>query len=294
MISSMTGFGEVTADIDGVGYSIEIRTVNNRHLKVYTRLPEIASFLSDDIEKLIRSNICRGTVNYSLRMRNVSADALVEVDQPILQGYIQKLKDVAKTCDVKEKIDLSVLLTLPGVIADVKPTEELIEKLRSVILDLSEKVIERLKEMRKQEGSALAGDLLAYCGQLREMTDKVHDKSSDTIEVYHDKLQKRVDELLARANLKIDSDLLAREVAVFAERSDIAEEITRLYSHLDQFESGCKGNENIGRKLDFITQEMLRETNTIGSKAAGGEISSLVIDMKCVIDRIKEQVQNVE
>ena len=148
--------------------------------------------------------------------------------------------------------------------------------------------------MRKQEGEALADDLLANCNALKEKTSLVQGKSKDTIEHYHDKLKKRVDELLAKANLQIDSDLLAREVAVFAERSDIAEEITRLHSHLAQFESGCRGDENIGRKLDFIAQEMLRETNTIGSKACNAEISGLVIDMKCIIDRIKEQVQNVE
>lgn len=294
MISSMTGFGEVSADVDGVGYSIEIRTVNNRHLKVYTRLPEIASFLSDEIEKLIKTNISRGTVNYSLRIRNVSAESLVEVDQGVLRGYIDKLKAAAKSCDVKEKIDLSVLLTLPGVIADVKPDEEVTEKLRSVILDLSGQAIAKLWEMRKQEGAALADDLLANCNLLKEKTDLVQGQSQGTIEHYHDKLKKRVDELLAKANLQMDSDLLAREVAVFAERSDIAEEITRLNCHLAQFESGCKGDENVGRKLDFITQEMLRETNTIGSKACNAEISGLVIDMKCIIDRIKEQVQNVE
>jgi uncharacterized protein (TIGR00255 family) len=204
------------------------------------------------------------------------------------------LKEVAAESGLEEKMDLAVLLTLPGVVQDVAPSEEMAEKLKAVILDLTGKAIDKLKEVRAQEGIDLADDLLANCAILKEKTDQVQGNSVNTVELYHEKLKKRVDELLANAKLKIDSDLLAREVAIFAERSDVAEEITRLNSHLKQFEKACKGNENVGRRLDFISQEMLRETNTIGSKALNADISNLVIDMKCIIDRIKEQVQNVE
>ncbi|MBW8014741.1 MAG: YicC family protein [Planctomycetes bacterium] len=294
MISSMTGFGEITAEVDGTVYSVEIRTVNNRHLKAYVRLPEKAAFLNDPIEKMIRNELSRGTVNYSLRMHNISSQADVEIDKNTLKGYIDNLKDIATETGLQENIDLAVLLTLPGAVQEITPSEEVAEKLKTVILDLTSKAIDKLKEMRAQEGIDLADDLLANCRILKEKTDQVHSNSTDTVELYHEKLKKRVDELLANAKLKIDSDLLAREVAIFAERSDIAEETTRLNSHLKQFEKACKGNENVGRRLDFISQEMLRETNTIGSKALNASISNLVIDMKCIIDRIKEQVQNVE
>ncbi|MCF7956372.1 MAG: YicC family protein [Phycisphaerae bacterium] len=294
MISSMTGFGEVSAEIDGTVYSVEIRSVNNRHLKAYIRLPEKAAFLNDLIEKMIRNELSRGTVNYSLRMHNISSQADVEIDKNTLKGYIDKLKEVAAESNVEEKIDLAVLLTLPGAVQDTAPSEELAEKLKIVILDLTGKAIDKLKEVRVQEGIDLANDLLANCAILKDKTDQVESNSVNTVEQYHEKLKKRVDELLANAKLKIDSDLLAREVAIFAERSDVAEEITRLNSHIKQFETACKSDENAGRRLDFISQEMLRETNTIGSKALNADISNLVIDMKCIIDRIKEQVQNVE
>ena len=294
MISSMTGFGEITAEVDGTIYSVEMRTVNNRHLKAYIRLPEKAAFLNDQIEKMIRNELSRGTVNYSLRMHNISSQADVEIDNNTVKCYINKLKDVAAESRVEEKIDLAVLLTLPGAIRDAVPSDEMAEQLKSVILELTTKAIEKVKEVRRQEGIDLAEDLLANCAILKDKTDQVQVNSADAVELYHEKLKKRVDELLANAKLKIDSDLLAKEVAIFAERSDIAEEVTRLNSHIRQFEIACKSNENVGRRLDFISQEMLRETNTIGSKALNAKISSLVIDMKCIIDRIKEQVQNVE
>lgn len=294
MISSMTGFGEITAEVDGTVYSVEIRTVNNKHLKAYIRLPEKAAFLNEQIEKMLRNELSRGTVNYSLRTHNISSQADVEIDKNTLKGYIDNLKAIARDSGLKERIDLAVLLTLPGAIQEIAPSEEMAEKIKTVVLDLSNKAIQKLKEMRAQEGIALADDLLANCKALKEKTDLVQKNGGNTVQLYHDKLKKRVDELLANAKLKIDSDLLAREVAIFAERSDVAEEITRLNSHLQQFENGCNGNENVGRKLDFIAQEMLREANTIGSKALNADISNLVIDMKCIIDRIKEQVQNVE
>lgn len=290
----MTGFGEITAEVDGTVYSVEIRSVNNRHLKAYIRLPEKAAFLNDLIEKKIRNELSRGTVNYSLRMHNISSQVDIEIDKNTLKSYIDSLKDIAAESGLEENIDLAVLLTLPGAVQEIAPSEEMAEKLKGVILDLTAKAIDKLKEVRAQEGIDLADDLLANCGALKDKTDQVQSDSVNTVELYHDKLKKRVDELLSNAKLKIDSDLLAREVAIFAERSDVAEEITRLNSHLKQFEKACRGNGNVGRRLDFISQEMLRETNTIGSKALNADISNLVIDMKCIIDRIKEQVQNVE
>ena len=294
MISSMTGFAEVTAEVDGISYCVELRSVNNRHLKTYVRLPEKAAFLTDQVEKLIRSEISRGTVNFSLRMFNISAETDVVVDKNAIKGYISNLKEIANACNLEEKIDLPVLLTLPGVIQEAKPSEDMAEKLKMVILDLAAQAVERLKQMRIEEGKALSEDLLANCDLLKQKTALVQQKSSEMVELYHEKLKNRVDELLSNAKLKIDSDLLAREVAIYAERSDIAEEITRLNSHLAQFEEGCRKKGNIGRKLDFISQELLRETNTISSKSLNAEVSNLVIDMKCIIDRIKEQVQNVE
>lgn len=294
MISSMTGFGEVAAEVDGVAYSVELRAVNNRHLKVFVRVPENIQFLNDEIEKTIRGSLSRGTVNCSLRMQNVSPEPEVTIDENLLKGHINKLKQLGRACETDVNIDFATLLTLPGVLVAVEPGEEEAARIRDVVIGLTKKAIENLKQMRVEEGLALADDLMDRCGDLKNMTAKVKELSSSSLEMYNEKLKGRVDELLSSAKLQIDTDLLAREVAVFADRSDISEEITRLYSHLEQFEKTCKSNENAGRRLDFISQELLRETNTIGSKALNAEISTIVIDMKCVIENIKEQVQNVE
>jgi len=290
----MTGFGEVSAEVDGTVYSVEMRSVNNRHLKAYLRLPEKAAFLNDQVDKKIRKELSRGTVNYSLRMQNVSSQPDSQIDEGILKSYIENLKSIAGESGIERNFDISGLLSLPGVLQESAPSEEMAEKLKKIILDLTGKAIEKLKEVRAQEGVDLAEDLLSNCSQLTEKTEQVSVKSVNTVELYHEKLKKRVDDLLANAKLKIDSDLLAREVAIFAERSDVSEEVSRLHSHIKQFEKACRGDDNVGRRLDFIAQEMLRETNTVGSKALNADISNLVIDMKCIIDRIKEQVQNVE
>ena len=294
MIKSMTGFGEATAEIDGVAYIVEVRTVNNRHLKTHVRLPDCVAFLGEEIEKLLRKSIYRGTVNFSVRMQNTSSQAMYSLDEEALRDYIGRLKRVANACDIKENINLAELLTLPGIIVPLTPDDDLADKMKDCIFVAAGEAIDKLKLMRAEEGKALADDLLGNCGQMRDKLKIIGDRSSDVLKVYHDKLQKRVDELLSGAQLNIDEEMLAREVAVFAERSDIAEELTRLDSHIDQFESCCNGDDNVGRRLDFISQELLREANTIASKACDSTISSLVIEIKCAIDRIKEQVQNVE
>ena len=185
----MTGFGEVTAEVDGTVYSVEIRTVNNRHLKAYIRLPEKAAFLNDQIEKLIRNELSRGTVNYSLRMHNISSQADFEIDKNTLKGYIDNLRDIAAETGLDASIDLAVLLTLPGSIQDVAPSEEMAERLKTVILDLTAQALDRLKAVRAQEGIDLADDLLANCRVLKEKTGQVQSNCTDTVELYHEKLK---------------------------------------------------------------------------------------------------------
>ncbi len=294
MIKSMTGFGEAVAEVDGVAYTVEIRTVNNRHIKTHMRLPESIGFLGEEIDKFLRKNIHRGTVNLSVRMHNLSDQAMYSIDQHALQGYIDELKQVASVAGIEANINLSELLTLPGILQPPMPAEEQADKIRKVIFDTTTEAVAKLISTRTEEGKALASDLLGNCSQMSDRLKSIVGRVPDVLKVYHDKLQKRVDELLSGAQLNIDEELLAREVAIFADRSDIAEELTRLHSHIAQFEKCCNGQENAGRRLDFISQEMLREANTIASKACDSQISRHVIDIKCAIDRIKEQVQNVE
>jgi uncharacterized protein (TIGR00255 family) len=290
----MTGFGEAAGEVDGIVYTLEIRAVNNRYLKLYLRLPEMASFCQETIEKLLRKNIRRGSINYSLFMKNVSGRPLFDVDQNAINDYIVKLKSIAEANNLKCKIDLAQLLTLPAVIQPAAPDDSQAETIKQAVLSLTAQAVEKLKQMRVCEGESIAADLITDCDVIKEKLSMIGDRCPLVIQEYHDKLQKRAQQLTAEAQLNIDEQVLIREIAVFAERSDITEEVNRLDSHINQLRQLCESDQNAGRKLDFISQEMLREANTIASKASDTQISQWVIDIKCAVDRIKEQVQNIE
>ena len=294
MIKSMTGFGDASDQIDGMKYFIEIKTVNNRYLKTSVKISEGAAFMTDEIDKLLRSCINRGTLNFSLKIQSASDRGLFEIDENTIQAYIKKLTTIAEQNNIDTRIDITSLLTIPGIVQPALPDERQAEKIRASVIALTQQALEKLDLMRTQEGKTLADDLIVYCDAIVQKLDVIRRKSPLVVQEYHDKLKKRVDDLLAAARLELDSETLAREVAIFAEKCDIAEEITRLNSHLAQFKAFCKEDTNSGRKLDFVTQEMLREANTIASKASNEVICQSVIDIKCSIDRIKEQVQNIE
>ena len=294
MISSMTGYGEAATEADGIVYTVELRTVNNRYFKPHLRLPDIAAFLESDIEKLLREQIYRGTVTYSLHMKNVASQVLMRIDENAVRQYVDELRSLAGSIGVQCCLDLAQLLNVPGILQPVVPDSALAENMKKAILSLTSQAVEQLKQMRAQEGQLLAEDLLENCAITGEKLKLIRQRSPAVVQEYHDKLKKRAEELLSGTHLKIDAEILAREVAVFADRCDIAEELTRLDSHLRQFVEICQNSNNTGRRLDFISQEMLREANTIASKASDSRICQWVVDIKCAIDRIKEQVQNIE
>ncbi len=292
----MTGYGEAQGEINGVSYAVEVKAVNNRYFKAIVRLPEAVAFLEEDIEKLLRKNLSRGTVNYVLRLKDVSANAnaLFNINEAALQAVVEKLGRVGSSAGVKGTIDIGSLLSLPGIIRPTSPDKDAAEKIRKKVLQISRQAIEKLKQMRAAEGAALEADLERYCKAIKKELERIRARSNAVVQQYAKRLKKRADELLAGAKLKLDEETLAREVAVFADRSDISEEIARLDSHLQQFAEICRVSGQAGRRLDFISQEMLREANTIASKAYDVEITRCVLDIKCQVDRIKEQVQNVE
>jgi uncharacterized protein (TIGR00255 family) len=290
----MTGYGESQGEINDVTYTVEIKAVNNRYFKTSIRLPESAAFLEEDIDKLLRGNLSRGTVTYVLRFKNISANVLFDIDETALRAVMEKLGRVVSSAGVKCPIDIGGLLNLPGIVRPVLPDEETAEEIRKMVLGITQEAIDQLKQMRAAEGAALAADLDSHCDAIKQGLERIRARSKTVLQEYHRKLKKRVDELLVDAKLELDEETLAREVAVLAERSDISEEIARLESHLEQFAESCRANTQAGRKLDFISQEMLREANTIASKASDSEVTRCVVDIKCRIDRIKEQVQNVE
>jgi uncharacterized protein (TIGR00255 family) len=294
MISSMTGYGEASREADGMVFSVEIRSVNNRYYKSHLRLPDLAAFLEGELDKMLRDQLARGTVGYSLHMKNLSGPAMFDIDEGTIQAYLRRLEGIGKSSAIPCQVDLAGLLSLPGVVQPIEPQEEWVQRMRNTVMELTAEAMAELKRRRQEEGRTLAEDLLENCGLIRKYLDEIRQRKDAVIGEYHEKLQKRANELLSGGPLRLDEELLAREVAVFADRCDISEELTRLESHIVQFEAQCRGEGSAGRRMDFISQEMLREANTIGSKASDATIGHAVIEIKCAIERIKEQVQNVE
>ena len=294
MLTSMTGYGEAARDFEGVSYAVEIKAVNNRYLKTIIKLPEGTAFLEDAIDKELRRHLSRGTINYVLRLKAVSANALFEIDEAALRSLIAKLNAISSSVGVQGSIDLASLLDLPGIVQPVLPDEEQSVRIKEFVLRLTTQALDKVKRMRETEGGFLEVDLKKHCDAIREELETIHRCRGSVTQDYAKKLRKRVDELLAEAKLKLDEQTLAREVAILADRSDISEEITRLDAHLQQFAQIYQTDGQAGRRLDFLSQEMLREANTMASKAGDAEIARAVVDIKCLIERLKEQIQNVE
>jgi uncharacterized protein (TIGR00255 family) len=293
MINSMTGFGDASGEAGGVSFTVEIKTLNNRYLKSSIKLFEQAVFLEEDIDRLLRENFQRGTVNCTVRLANGAAGQVAGINWKALSFYVDDLRNFAREKGLEQSIDLAALMQVPGIIGATIPDDQK-AVLGPAILATVKQAIARVNQMRGQEGVALAEDIVRNCKAMSERVERIRSRAPLVVQEYHEKLRKRVDELISVAKLSIDQETLAREVAIFADRADISEELARLTSHLDQFQETCRKDAGAGRKLDFITQEMLREANTIGSKSADAQIAGAVVDIKCAIDRLKEQVQNVE
>ncbi len=293
MLRSMTGFGAAAAEVEGVRYAVEARSVNNRYLKGVIRLPDGLSQMEADADKRLRARLSRGTITLNVQMRLPEDQAVGRINTTALGHYLRQLRELEAEGEAGLRIDLATLSTLPGVCEPPSP-QELLERTREGLLALIDEALAALVAMREEEGRTIQADLLANCDAIEKELAAVSEAAPQVVEDYRQRLAERVEQLTREGNVTIDQDQLAREVAIFAERSDVAEEITRLTGHLGQFRQTVPRNEPTGRKLDFITQEMLREANTIASKANSGEIARRVVDIKTAIDRIKEQVQNVE
>jgi uncharacterized protein (TIGR00255 family) len=294
MIASMTGYGDAQASEDGVQYALELRSLNNRYFKVSIKLPEMLQFLESDVEKLLRTRLGRGSISFSLRLRGDTAGTAYEVNRGALTSYVEQMRALRPPDDVTVTIDLGTLLLVPGVCQPPQLDETLRQRYWQVVEKLTLQAMNGLIQMRRREGLTIREDLLASVAQLREHLTGIAARAPLVVEEYQRRLQARVAMLLSEARIELDRDTLMREVAIFAERCDINEEIARLTAHLDQFAELCDSREYAGRKLDFLAQELLREVNTVGSKSNDATIARSVVEMKGLIDRLKEQVQNVE
>jgi len=298
VIRSMTGFGDASCEVDGVHYAVELRSVNNRYFKATIRLPEALTGLEAELETRLRQMITRGSVLLNASLRQNQSVEGYEINRPMLQMYLDalhRLREDQIGSDPPVSVDLAQLLNLPGVVQPPSNTA-LIEAARPVLLQLIGQAVDKLNTMRCAEGRTIENDLMRHHAYIAERLERIGAHAPQVIEMYHQRLKARVEELLARAELNVPEIDLIREVAVYAERSDIAEEIQRLGAHLDQMKQviASDDGEPAGRTLDFITQELLREANTIASKSNDASISRIIVEVKGAIDRIKEQVQNVE
>ncbi len=293
MIDSMTGFGDATGEREGTHYAVEIRSLNNRFFKPVIKLPENVSGMEPEIENTLRRALSRGSVTFILKMRVDSAEAAYHINVPALSAYLEQLRSI-KGIDDLVTIDLAGLMQLPGVCQEPRDETDEIARHGEMIRRLTEQAIVRLAAMRSREGASLLVDLLKHTRVITEQLVIVADRAPGVIDEYHRKLTLRVNQLLSKAELSVNQSDLLKEVAVYAERADVSEEIQRLRSHIDAFEHACQDDPHAGRKLDFITQEMLREANTIASKSNDALIARAIVEIKGAIDRLKEQVQNVE
>lgn len=294
MLASMTGFGEAHQQLDAIAVAIEMRTINNRHLKLSLRANEGYSVLEPEIDRLVRTKIRRGTVQMNLRVTRVSSEDDYQINGEVLKGYTRQLSDFGLWTPAPTPELLAGLLSLPGVVADRQQVTNDAKADWSKIEPVISEALDKLVAMRETEGQALEADLLTNCEIIAGELAGVIERAPSVGHAYRDRLTERVNAALEELNVSVEPADLIREVAVFADRTDISEETVRLKHHVEQFTETVKLPESSGRKLDFITQEMVREVNTIGSKANDAEISRRVVEMKTALERIREQVQNVE
>jgi uncharacterized protein (TIGR00255 family) len=294
VLLGMTGFGSATAEDDRLSVQAEIRTVNNRYLKISTRYPDFYAKLGSQIEKLLRAGINRGTVNLTLRIDHLNRTSEYLLDQEVLQQYWQQLKKVNEECHLPLPDNLDSLLSLPGAVIDSDSRTHTAESDWPLIEQAIKKALEELTEFRQKEGESAQADLQSSNQIISDQLEVVKQKAPQVVTSYRDRLHQRLTDLLKDQEVELDPDSLIREVSLFADRCDINEEISRLTCHLEQFETILSSDTSQGKKLEFLVQEMFREINTIGSKANDVEISHAVIEMKLAVEKIRENVQNVE
>jgi uncharacterized protein (TIGR00255 family) len=294
LLLSMTGHGEAQRQREGVVVVAEVRTVNNRFLKVSIRASDGYSSLEPQIEATVRRYVRRGSVMVNVRVDRAPSPDDFRLNEVVLTSYYRQLKELSGAADLPDSIRLEPLLALPGVVTETGAGPVDLDAVWPLVEEALVAALENLSRMRTEEGGAMARDLHANCGVIMEQLDRVEERAPLVVESYRRRLTERLNKLLEEYEVSIEPADIVREVGMFADRSDISEEIVRLRSHLEQFQAIARNEDSGGRKLEFIIQEMLRETNTIGSKANDAEIARFVVEIKAAIERMREMIQNVE
>jgi uncharacterized protein (TIGR00255 family) len=296
VLCSMTGYGEASYSSDHLQVAVELRAVNNRYLKVSLRAAEPYNLLEAEFEKVVRRTVKRGTVQVHLRCQRRFAAQDFQINAVALKSYLAQIRDVLAGLDLPDKGQslLGQVLALPGVAPEPAVASLNLEEEWPVLEGVLDRALARLQAMRQEEGRAMAQELLQFRDHIGRELAQIRQRVTLVAEAYRDRLLDRVRLLLTELDVQIDRKDLIKEVAIFAERADISEEVVRLASHLEQFADIINEPESAGRKLEFLTQEMFRETNTIGSKASDVDISRHVVEIKGALEKIRELVQNVE
>ena len=294
MLLSMTGFGEAHRRHGGVVATVELRAINNRYFKLSLKCGEGYNALEVEIEHALRERVRRGAVQMTLRVERARSADDFRLNVEVLSGFRRQLQALYDQWRIAEPIPLAQLLVLPGAVDELGQDRQRAQDDWPLIRDTLQEALQRLNAMREEEGRAMAADLRANLQSIRGELAAIEARAPEALAAYRARLTERLKSTLAEFQVTLDPADILKEAAIVAERSDIGEEIVRLGSHLDQFEQILDDSESQGRKLEFLTQEMLRETNTIGSKSGDLPSARHVIEIKAAIERIREMIQNVE
>ena len=292
MIKSMTGFGRGHKVLNGRDITVEIRSVNHRYYEFSSRLPRSLNYVEERLKSLLQGRISRGKVEVSVLLNNVeAADEKITINRDVVREYIEALRSVKGEFGLTDDLALSNVLRIPDAFTVVK-TETDEEQLWEDIKSTAEEALEHFISMRENEGARMKQDVLSRLAQIEEWVGVVETRSPQVVEDYRKRLYDKMCEVLSSSN--IDENRILLEAGIFSEKTAVDEETVRLRSHIAQFRSMLESGEPVGRKLDFLVQEMNRETNTIGSKVQDIEVTRIVVDQKSEIEKIREQIQNIE
>lgn len=293
MLKSMTGFGRSQIDRDDYSLKVEMKTVNSRYLDIHFRMPKVFNAYEDAMRKTISEYLTRGKLDVFVEFQlRPGAGLTIEPNLDVIAKYAEAYRAIAESQGITTGVPLNLLTTIPdGLIVSESELDE--ERLGQDIEQVLSAALTQLDSMRTTEGENLRQDLLTRSLAIREAVARIEQRHPEILVSYKEQMQRRIEELLLQPNI-IDNERLEIELAIYAEKKDIQEELTRIHSHLGQFEELLTQGQEVGRTLDFLSQELNREINTIGSKSSGYEISREVIELKSQLDKIREQIQNVE
>jgi len=292
MIKSMTGFGRAVAETDGYVITVEIKSVNHRYFEFSSRIPRQYGFLDDKLKSYINSRVSRGKVECYVSIDALNTEAAqVVVNNTLASAYVSALKELSKNYDLKEDFGASTVARFQDVLV-VKKADEDEEKIWSYVKSVTDTALDKFIAMRTVEGAKMKNDISSRADYILSCVEYIEKRSPETVKEYNDKLVERVHDLIG--DVSLDESRVIQEVAIYADKVAVAEETVRLRSHLDQLKAFINADEPVGRKMDFLVQEINRETNTIGSKANDVDIARKVVDIKAEVEKIREQIQNIE